>query len=78
MAVTANRLTEQPRTDSCNPMDHSPLSMVFSMENTGVGCHALLQRIFQTQKSNLGLLHCRQILYRLSYEGSLRLTVRTL
>jgi len=26
--------------------------------------------IFQTQELNLGLLHCRQILYRLSYEGS--------
>ena len=35
-----------------------------------MGCHFLLQRIFLTQESNLGLLHCRQILYRLSYEGS--------
>ena len=26
--------------------------------------------IFQTQESNRGLLHCRQILYQLSYEGS--------
>ena len=25
-------------------------------KNTGVGCHALLQRIFQTQGSNLSLL----------------------
>ena len=32
-------------------------------KNTGVGRHALLQRIFQTQGSNSGLLHCRQILY---------------
>ena len=35
-------------------------------KNTGVGCHALLQRIFPTQGSNWGLLwllHCRQILY---------------
>ena len=36
-------------------------------KNTGVGCHSLLQRIFPTQGSNPGLLHCRQILYRLSY-----------
>ena len=28
------------------------------------------RRIFPTQKSNLGLLHYRQILYRLSYKGS--------
>ena len=30
---------------------------------TGVGCHFLLQEIFPTQGSNLGLLHCRWILY---------------
>ena len=34
------------------------------------GCHSLLQGIFPTQKLNLGLLHCRQILYQLSYQGS--------
>ena len=33
-------------------------------KNTGVGCHALRQRIFLAQGSNLRLLHCRQILYR--------------
>ena len=37
-------------------------------KNTGVGCHFLLQWIFPTQESNPGLLHCRQILYQLSYE----------
>ena len=36
--------------------------------NTGVGCHALLQRIFPTQGSNPGLLYYRQILYRLSHQ----------
>ena len=36
-------------------------------KNTAVGCHALLQRIFPTQGLNPGLLHCRQILYHLSY-----------
>jgi len=30
----------------------------------------LLQGIFPTQESNPGLLHCRQIISRLSYEGS--------
>ena len=39
-------------------------------KNTGVGCHALLQGIFSTQGSNQGLLHCRQILYHLSHQGS--------
>ena len=38
-------------------------------KSTGVGCHFLLQGILSTQKLNLGLLHCRQILYRLSYDG---------
>ena len=36
-------------------------------KNTGVGSHSLLQGIFLTQGLNLGLLHCRQILYCLSH-----------
>ena len=28
------------------------------------------QGIFPTQESNLGLVHCRRILYQLSYQGS--------
>ena len=39
-------------------------------KNIEVGCHFLLQRIFPTQESNPGLLHCRQILYQLNYEES--------
>ena len=34
-------------------------------KNTRVNCHVLLQGIFPTQGSNLGLLHCRCILYHL-------------
>ena len=37
-------------------------------KNTGVGCHSLLQGIFPTQGSNLGLLHCRWILYCLNHQ----------
>ena len=40
-------------------------------KNTGVGCHALLQGIFPTQGSNLGLPHCRWILYHWNQQGSL-------
>ena len=40
-------------------------------KNTGVGGHSLLQGIFLTQRLNLGLWHCRQILYCLSHQGSL-------
>ena len=41
----------------------------FPGKDTGRGCHFLLQGTFPTQGSNLGLLHCRQILYlyRLSH-----------
>ena len=39
-------------------------------KKTGVGSLSLLQWIFPTQESNWGLLHCRQSLYQLSYEGS--------
>ena len=35
-----------------------------------MGCNDLLQGIFPTQRSNPSLLHCRQILYRLSHQGS--------
>ena len=41
-------------------------------EGTGVGCHFLLQGIFPTQRSNLGVPHCRQTLYHLSHQGSLK------
>ena len=37
-------------------------------QNTGVGDLSLLQGIFPTQESNWGLLHCRRILYQLSYQ----------
>ena len=39
-------------------------------KNTGVGCHALLQGIFSTWELNWDLLHFRQILYQLSYQGN--------
>ena len=37
-------------------------------KNTQVGCYFLLKGIFLTQGLNPGLLHCRQILYHLSYQ----------
>ena len=40
-------------------------------KNTGAGSLSLLQGIFLIQESNRGLLHCRQILHQLSYQGSL-------
>ena len=55
----------------CDPMDCSFLCpWNFQGKSTGVGCHFLLQGIFPTQGSYLGLLHCRQTLYHLSHQGS--------
>ena len=42
-------------------------------QNTGVGSLSLPQGIFLTQGLNPGLLHCRQILYQLSHQGSPRI-----
>ena len=39
-------------------------------KNTRVGSLSFLQEIVPTQESNQGLLHCRWILYQLSYQGS--------
>ena len=42
-------------------------------QNIGVGSLSLLQGIFPSQGLNLGLPHCRQILYQLSHKGSPRI-----
>ena len=39
-------------------------------KNTGVGSLSILQGIFPTQELNWDLLHCRWILYQLSYQES--------
>ena len=61
----------------CNSMDCSPPASPVHGDspgkNTGVGCHVLLQGIFPTQGLNPGLLHCRQIFYSLSHQGSPRI-----
>ena len=41
--------------------------------NIGVDCHSFLQRNFPTQGLNPGLLHCKQIIYCLSYREVLLL-----
>ena len=45
-------------------------------KNTGMGCHSLLQGIFPTKGSDPCLLHCWQILYHLSHEGSPQFSIR--
>ena len=51
-------------------VDSLPAEPQRKPKNTGVGSLFLLQGFFPTQELNWGLLHCRQILYQLSYEGS--------
>ena len=57
-----------PLTVACQ----APLSTGFSRQDywSGLQLRILLQGIFLIQGLNPGLLHCRQILYQLSYEGS--------
>ena len=50
--------------------DSSPAEPQGKPENTGMGSLSLLQGISPTQESNRGLMHCRQILYQLSSQGS--------
>ena len=57
----------------CDPIDYSPPGSSVHRDspgkNNGVDSHALLQEIFPTQRSNPGLLPCRQILYSLRHQG---------
>ena len=58
----------------CDPVDcilYSPWNSLG--QNTGVCSLSILWGIFQTQGSNPGLLHCRQILYQLSHKRSPRI-----
>ena len=67
------RGSSQPRDQtqvSCILADSVPAEPQGKPKNTGVGSLSLLQWIFLTQKLNWGLLHCRWILYQMSYEGS--------
>ena len=61
----------------CDPMDLSPPGSSILGDspgkNTGVDCHALLQRTFSTQGSNPSLPYRRWILDPLSCQGSPRI-----
>ena len=50
----------------------APLSWDSPGKNTGVDCHALLQRIFSTQELNQVFFHSTRILYQMSYQGGPR------
>ena len=50
--------------------DSMPAEPQGKPKNTRIGSLSFLQRTFLTQESNQGLLHCRQVLYQLSYQFS--------
>ena len=54
----------------CDSVDCSLSPWDSPGKTAGAGCHALLQGIFPTQGSHLGLLHRRHILYPPSIAGS--------
>ena len=56
----------KPRSSTLQ-VDSLPTEPPGKPKNTGVGSLSLLQGIFLTQELNRGLLHCRRILYQLSY-----------
>ena len=73
VAVPFSRQSSQPRDRT--QVSHIEGESVLSEppgkpKNTGVGRLSHLQQIFPTQESYQGLLHCRQILYQLSYQGT--------
>ena len=73
VAFPFSRGSSQPRIKPRSPTlqaDSLPAEPQGKPKNTGVGILSLLQWIFLTQESDLGLLHCRWILYQLSYEES--------
>ena len=62
-----------PGTEPGSPtlqVDSLPAEPQGKPKNTGVGSLSLFQWIFLTQELNQGVLHCRCILYQLSYQGS--------
>ena len=67
VAIPSSRGSSQPR-------DQTQVSHIAGMNHQGNPrilewiALSLLQGIFPTQGSNQGLLHCRRILYRLSYQ----------
>ena len=63
--------SSQPRSPALQ-VDSLPAEPPGKPQNTGVGSLSLVQWIFPTQELNQGLLHCRQILCQLSYQGSLK------
>ena len=73
VAVPFSRGLPNPGIEPGSPalgVDSLPAEPQAKPKNTGVSSLSLLQQIFPTQELNHCLLHCRWILYQLSYQGS--------
>ena len=72
-------LAAQSRPTLCDPMTgarQAPLPMESPGKNAGVGSHSLLQGYTQPRDRTHILLHCRQILYYLSHQGTWKTYVK--
>ena len=72
MTTNKSKVTRHKKRHIC--MESVQLHILYnpwnsSGQNTGLGNCSLFQGIFPTQGSNPGLLHCKGILYQLSYQG---------
>ena len=65
----------EPRSPALQ-VDSLPSEPPGKPKNIGVSSLSLLQGICPTQKSNQSVLHCRQILYQLSYLGGSNIFLR--
>ena len=68
-----SRISSQPGIEPRSPTlqaDSLPSEPPGKHMNTGAHNLSLLQGMFPTQGLNLGILHCRQLLYHVSHQGS--------
>ena len=73
VAIPFSRGSSQPGIEPRSPAlqaDCLPAEPQGKFKNTGVGSPSLLQWVLLTQELNQCLLHCRWILYQLSYQRS--------
>ena len=63
--ISPTQGSNEPRSPTLQ-VDSLPAEPQGKLKNTGVGS----QEILLTQELNQGLLHCRWVLYQLSYQGS--------
>ena len=73
VAVPFSRDPPNPEIEPRSPtlqVDSLPTEPPGKPKNTGVGSLSLLQQILPTQGLNRGLLHCKRILYQVSYQGN--------